>query len=147
LPEIRIVRFQPRHLDRIMEIERASFGRHAYSRGLFRDLHAACGRFFFIARRGRELAGYAVACMEDGHAEIVSIAIDPAWRGEGIGAVLLEHELDALRHAGAGDAVLTVRVDNNGAIRFYRRFRFRRLRLIRRYYEDGTDAWLMRRLL
>jgi ribosomal-protein-alanine N-acetyltransferase len=148
LPGIRIIRFQSRHLDCLMKIERASFGRYAYSRGLFHDLHASCGPFFFIARRGREFAGYAVGCLEKGrHAEIVSIAVGPAWRGEGIGAALMQHELEALRDAGARDAVLTVRTGNTAANRFYHRFRFRRVRLVPRYYEDGTDAWLMRRLL
>lgn len=147
LPEIRILRFRAAHLDRIMEIERASFGRLAYSRGMFRELHERCGRLFFTARRGRGIAGYIVACAEAEEAEVVSIAVDPAARGSGAGKALMRRLLDELAATGATRVSLMVRTDNLPAIRFYRGFGFRRMRVETRYYEDGTDAYLMRRLL
>lgn len=130
-----------------MEIERASFGRLAYSRGMFRELHERCGRLFFTAWRGRRIAGYIVACAESGEAEIVSIAVDPAARRSGIGNALIERLLDELAAAGAARVALMVRTDNLPAMRFYRAFGFRRVGLAPGYYEDGADAYLMRKLL
>ena len=126
LPEIRIAAFRPSHLDRVMEIERASFGRHAYSRRLFMELYERCGPLFILAAGGSALAGYAVACTEGEDAELVSIAVDPRWRGRGVGRALMSRMLEVMEEAGVARAFLMVRTGNTAAIRFYRRFRFRR---------------------
>ena len=130
-----------------MEIERACFGRMAYSRGLFRELHAAAGGLFLVARLGRAIAGYAVGSVEGGEAEIVSIAVDPAARREHVGTALMAALLDQSAGRGAKRAVLMVRAENQPALRFYRGFGFRRVRLVEGYYEDGAAGWLMRRTL
>jgi ribosomal protein S18 acetylase RimI-like enzyme len=36
-----------------------------------------------------------------------------------------------------------VKVTNRQAVAFYQKYRFLQLRIARRYYEDGMDAWLM----
>lgn len=130
-----------------MEIERASFGRQSYSRGLFRELYDQCRGLFFVARRGKHVAGYIVGSMDGAEAEIVSIAVDPKVRQEGVGRALMERLMDAASSAGAKWMSLMVRTDNHAALRFYRGFGFRRLRMVPGYYEDGADGWLMRRLL
>jgi ribosomal-protein-alanine N-acetyltransferase len=45
----RVRRARLRDLDRILEIERASFGRHAYDRKLFADYWRKCGGLFLVA--------------------------------------------------------------------------------------------------
>lgn len=100
-----------------------------------------------MARHGGMVAGYAVANSEGEAAEIISIAVDPAMRHAGVGSALLKHLLEVLSGRGVKRVTLTVRVANHSAIRFYRSFRFRRMGLIPGYYEDGADAWLMRKLL
>jgi ribosomal-protein-alanine acetyltransferase len=145
LAAIRTIRFREAHLPRIMQIERASFGRDAYSRSLFQELHAEPGSLFLVARRGASIAGYIVGCAQAGVGEIVSVAVDPAHRGAGVGAALVERLLSMLAEAGVGRVELMVRTDNRGAIRFYRLFQFRRVRRVRGYYEDGGDGLLMRK--
>jgi ribosomal-protein-alanine N-acetyltransferase len=145
LPAIRIVRFRKEHLPRIMQIERASFGRDAYSRSLFRELHGAHPGLFLVARRGTSVSGYIVGCAGAGIGEIVSVAVDPAHRGAGVGAALVEHLLGKLAAAGVARVELMVRLDNHPAIRFYRQFGFRRVHRVPGYYEDGADGWLMRK--
>ncbi len=140
-PDVRIVRFRTEHLPRIMQIERASFSRDAYSRSLFRELQAAPGSVFLVARLGRAVAGYIVGI----GSEIVSVAVDPVRRGAGVGSALMRHALAELASAGTEHVELVVRTDNLAAIRFYRLFGFRRLRLVAGYYEDGGDGWLMRK--
>lgn len=135
--------FRSGHLDRVMAIERASFGRLAYTRGMFLDLYRHCGPLFLVARRGRLMAGYAVACREGREAEIVSIAVALAFRGQGVGTALMERLLDLAAAGGASRVRLMVRTDNQAAIRFYRGFGFRRARRVARYYEDGADGYRM----
>jgi ribosomal-protein-alanine N-acetyltransferase len=58
--------------------------------------------------------------------------------------MLLAQLLENFRENAAVRVELTVRPENVAAIRLYRAFGFRRIRLLPGYYEDGADAVLMR---
>ncbi len=130
-----------------MRIERASFGRDAYPERLFRELYRDCGGLFFTARLGRRIAAYAVSCLREQTGEIVSLAVEPTAREMGLGRALFDHTLGKLAESGATHAELAVRPENEAAIRLYRAAGFRRAGFVRGYYEDGGDAWVMRRRL
>jgi ribosomal-protein-alanine N-acetyltransferase len=140
---LRITRFTARHLRRILEIEARVFPEDAYPREMFLELYQDCGSLFFLAHAGGNVAGYAVTCASKRKAELVSIAVDLPWRGSGIGSVLLQHTIQELTKAGIRRLDLTVRVGNRGAIAFYRRHGFETEGRIRRYYENGGDAFHM----
>ena len=144
---VQIVPFRLRHLDRILEIERASFGRDAWPRSLFLELYADCRELFFVIKDGRRIAGYIATCVAARNAEIVSLAVHPDYRRRGLAAALLRRTLRALRDAGARRAELMVRTGNQAGARLYRTFGFRRVRTVRRYYEDGGDGFLMVRAI
>jgi ribosomal-protein-alanine N-acetyltransferase len=141
---IRVARFGPTHLPRVLDIEKAVFPREAYDRQMFLDLHRKCGALFFIVRRGRAIAGYMVTCLHRGQAEIVSIAVHPGSRGTGAGTALMRYTLRRLRQLGVRCARLIVRTTNTVAVDFYRRFQFQRIRRVPRYYNDGADGILYR---
>ncbi|HOL71110.1 MAG TPA: ribosomal protein S18-alanine N-acetyltransferase [Bryobacteraceae bacterium] len=142
-----IARCQPRHLRRVLQIERASFPGEPYTRDIFRELWCECGEFFFVVKVRRRIAGYIATRLREGNAEVISIAVDPAYRGAGAGAAMLEHTLERLAAAGARSVELMVREDNEAAIRFYRRFGFRRIGRCAAYYGDGEAGVRMRRTL
>ena len=130
-------------LDRILEIEHASFGKDAYDRNLFADFFDNCGDLFLVAARGARIYGYIVTCTGRQRAELVSIAVDPAARGKGAASVLMKSTLRRLRRRGVPRLSLMVRMTNTVARSFYEKSGFRRLRLVREYYEDGEDGQLM----
>jgi ribosomal-protein-alanine N-acetyltransferase len=142
---IRLLRLSD--LDRILEIERASFGDDAYDRNLFAEFYHKCGELFLVAVRGRTVCGYMVTCIggksAGGRAELVSVAVDPRLRGKGIASALMDSTLRRLRRRGIARFGLCVKVTNHPAIAFYERYGFTRSRIVRRYYEDGADAWRM----
>ena len=71
-------------LDRILQIEHASFGKDAYDRNLFAEYSHKCGDLFLVAASGpRAFAVICVTCIGGERAEMVSIAVDPAARGKG----------------------------------------------------------------
>lgn len=144
---IRISRVRLAELKRVLEIERASFGEEAYTAAMFRQLFENCGDLFFVAKRSGRIAGYVATCAARGSAEIISIAVHPARRNAGIGTALMEHTRGALQRRGVRRLRLMVRAGNAEAIRFYRRFGFRRVRTVPRYYEDGGAGWRMERRL
>lgn len=142
----RVALFRVEQLDRILEIERAVFLQEAYDREFFLDLYAHSKPFFFVAKTGRRIVGYAVSAVARGSGEIVSIGVDPRRRREGIGKALMRKSLQTLALAGVRTVSLAVRVDNLAAIEFYRGFGFKRVRRLPAYYAEGVDALRMRKL-
>jgi len=77
-------------------------------------------------------------------AHITTIAVDPAYRSEGIGELLLLALLEQAEDLGAGEATLECRVSNYIAQRLYRKYTFRDAGIRKRYYsDDGEDALIM----
>jgi [ribosomal protein S18]-alanine N-acetyltransferase len=146
-----IRRVVPADLDLIQGIEAASFGAEAYDRKLFAAYFARCGELFLVAARGRRVFGYMITCIRGGRrgtaAELVSIAVDPASRQGGAASALLDSTLRRLRRRGATRLHLVVRVTNEPAQALYEKYGFRRVRVLRGYYEDGGDGILMTRPL
>jgi ribosomal-protein-alanine N-acetyltransferase len=137
--------FRDSDLERVLAVERATFAEGPYTKAMFRELYRDCGKFFVVATRSRRIVGYMVTCVDKGQAEIVSIGVDPKCQKMGIGTRLMEHTLAALEKRRIRRMELTVRTTNKDGVRFYRRFGFRSAGRIRRYYEDGCDAYLMKR--
>lgn len=138
-------------LDAVLALERASFGADAYDRNLFAELFGKCGRLFLVAAAGAGIRAYMVTstAVRRGTlcAELVSVAVDPARRGQGIASSLMRSTLRRLRLRRAGQLTLAVRTSNWQAQALYAKFGFARLRQMRRYYEDGEDALVLRKLL
>ena len=146
-PFIQIVPFRRRHLDRILRIERASFGPEAWPRALFLELYRDCRDLFFIAKLSGRIAGYIVTCVEGRTAEVASLAVHPDYRRRGVAAALIGITLRRLPAVGIRRAELMVRTGNAAGAGLYRSFGFRRVRTLRCYYEDGGDAFLMTRAI
>ena len=132
-------------LDRVQQIENASFGEDAYDRNLLAEFFAKCGELFLVAVRQLGVCGYMVTCIRGERAEVVSIAVAPAARGRGVASRLMESTLRRLRRRKVKRLVLMVKVTNTAAREFYVKFGFERVRLVRGYYEDGADGLLMAR--
>jgi len=143
--------FRASDMGRILEIERASFGADAYDRNLFAELLHNCGDLFLVVAAGRNVCGYMVTCMRGRKApdaaELVSVAVDPAFRGQGAASCLMNSTLRRLRLRGAARFSLMVKVTNDTARRYYERHGFRKVRKAAGYYENGEDGILMTRQL
>jgi ribosomal-protein-alanine N-acetyltransferase len=142
-PSHTIRRLRLADLDRILEIERASFGDEAYDRNLFAEFFRRCRELFLVVERDRNILGYMIACIRGEQAELVSVAVDPAARSRGAASALMQSALRRLRRRGIARIVLMVRVTNDQARAFYERYGFETVRRAPRYYEDGEDGWRM----
>ena len=136
---------EERELDRILEIEALSFGKEAYDRKLFAEYLHKCGDLFLGARRGRKLCGYMLTHKRPGgiRAELVSVAVDPAWRQKGVAGALMRSTLRRLKRRRVERFSLMVKWTNAGARTFYEKYGFTKIRVVRQYYEDGADGILM----
>jgi [ribosomal protein S18]-alanine N-acetyltransferase len=136
--------FQPRDLDRILEIEKASFGADAWDRELFLEYFRRCPDLFLVARRARRIAGYIITCIGSKDAELASIAVDPGDRLRGLGRAMLDETLAQLRSRRVSNWWLMVATTNEPAVHFYEDYGFLRGPRSKRYYGAGRDAWRMR---
>ncbi len=132
-------------LDAILEVERASFGKDAYDRNLFAEYLHKCGGLFLVGLRGARICAYQVTCIRGNRAELVSIAVLPETRGQGAASALLESTLRRLKRRKVVRLLLMVRVRNRAARRFYEKFGFEKLRVVKGYYQGGGDGLLMSR--
>lgn len=139
--------FSAQDMEDILRVEDACFGRFAYDRNLFAEYAQREGALFLVAGKGSRICGYAIALARGGAfrhaAELVSIAVEPLARGQGIAPLLLENTFRRLRLRGIRRVALTVRVGNKPAQALYQRFGFRRERIVPKYYEDGRDGLRM----
>jgi ribosomal-protein-alanine N-acetyltransferase len=127
----------------VMAVERASF-REQYPRGIFLTFLENNPDTFLVAEYNGKVIGYVMAYMRpdlEGH--IMSIAVDPEYRGMGIGSALLTEAIERLIARGARYIGLEVRVSNERAIRLYEKLGFKRVKRIIGYYADGEDAYYM----
>ena len=127
----------------IVRIERVSF-REQYPRGVFLIFLENNPDTFLVAEYNGKVIGYVMAYLRpdlEGH--VMSIAVDPDYRGRGIGSALLSEVIERLAARGAKWIGLEVRVSNENAIKLYERFGFKKIKRVTGYYSDGEDAYYM----
>jgi ribosomal-protein-alanine N-acetyltransferase len=78
---------------------------------------------------------------------VLMFAVDLGWRGAGVGRRLMDAFLERCRERGFRRITLEVRVSNVAAIRFYTRYRYSVIDLLRSYYSDGENGYHMAREL
>lgn len=100
-------------------------------------------------RLGRRIVGFAVSRIGADEAEILSIAVDEAWRGRGLSRTLLLSHLGHLAGRGVRTIFLEVEENNQPARRLYDRAGFVVVGRRERYYKQASgehlNALLMRR--
>jgi ribosomal-protein-alanine N-acetyltransferase len=74
---------------------------------------------------------------------VMNIAMHPDYRGLGLGRYIFNIGLDYLKGLGAMRVELEVRINNDSAMRLYESEGFKTIKLIKGYYQNGDDAYLM----
>jgi ribosomal-protein-alanine N-acetyltransferase len=90
----------------------------------------------------RRIAGFALIRIAADEAELLTIAVDPKWRGKRIGQALLKATFDDLMMSPARRMFLEVSEDNAPAIKLYGRAGFATISSRKGYYPkpDGSAA-------
>lgn len=78
---------------------------------------------------------------------IISVAVMPEHRNQGIGHSLVEQALGSLARLSTDECYLEVRVSNDLAINLYKKMGFEITRTVPRYYYDGSDAHVMTKVI
>ena len=130
----------------MMEIERRSFS-SPWSAGLFlHELKVPFSRTIAAwVEQGRKqrLVGYVCRWLVGDEIHILNLAVDPDYRGEGIGRSLVELVLGEALERSVSQVTLEVRKENSAARSLYRKLGFVECGQRRNYYGRGEDAIIM----
>lgn len=74
---------------------------------------------------------------------LMSIAVSPAWRGQGLARRLLGENLAFCKARGLHWMTLEVKWDNQPALALYKSYGFTTVGKRKKYYRDGQDARIM----
>jgi ribosomal-protein-alanine N-acetyltransferase len=94
-----------------------------------------------MCRIERGISGFGRKPVKKGH--IVSVAVLQALRNKGVGTALIEAGMKGMIDYGASEFFLEVRKTNEEAIGVYEKLGYSVRRVLRAYYRDGEDAYLM----
>ena len=142
----RLARASKKHIGSIVRIERESFT-DPWSEEAFLGMIDSPLAFFTVALgEDDSVIGYAAAtgAWEDG--EILSVAVDGGARGKGVGGLLLDAAVEALREQLVARVFLEVRESNSAAIALYKSRGFSQMSVRRNYYRRPVENALVMRL-
>lgn len=135
--------FEPRDLDAVMALVTGTF-EQIFSEEMYLVLHQAWPEGQMIDVEEGRLAGVLLS-MRRGPTvgRVLVMAVREGYRDMGIGSHMLNAFIQQCVREGIMSVVLEVRVTNRKAMEFYRRFGFRPVERLARYYPDDEDAVLM----
>jgi ribosomal-protein-alanine N-acetyltransferase len=146
--EIRIRHFSITDLPRVLEIEPTSFTMvDAWSKPIFRKWYRKCPDLFIVAEISGTIAGYMCTSIKQKTGEIESIAVDRAFRRQGVASVLMDYTLREVHASGITTMELQVRTTNTGGICFWQKVGFSPAGILPNFYEDGAAALQMKKSL
>jgi ribosomal-protein-alanine N-acetyltransferase len=134
----RLVEPVPGEAERLAAIHAGAFA-EVWGEQAFADLLAQPGVFGLATEAGFILCRNVVD-----EAEIVTLAVTPAARRQGLGRRLVEAAGALLAELGAATLFLEVSADNPPAINLYTGLGFEQVGQRKGYYADGSDALVMR---
>jgi len=131
-------------LGEIYSIETVCFGTDAYDPSLLLLYLNLSPDTFLVAEEGGKVVGYVIGLVRKwGEGHVVSLAVHPEYRRKGVATALMKELLRRFNDKGVRAARLEVRVSNEAAIKLYEKLGFKKVGIIKRYYADGEDAYLM----
>jgi [ribosomal protein S18]-alanine N-acetyltransferase len=148
VPELR--KYRPGDFDRLIEIDEACFVEGiAYSPDEMRYFLAQSSALTLIGTEDGKIQGFIIADRyrqrRGSHfmGRIITIDVAPPAQHSGLGTLLLTSAETELRQTGCDYVSLEVAVDNDSALRFYKKHGYFVLKVLPRYYLDSIDGLLM----
>lgn len=147
-----IRQFHPDDIKQVVSINQRCLPEN-YPDQFFMGLHYHAPNAFFVAEHEGEIVGYIMCRIERGisgfgrfpvkKGHIVSVAVLRALRNKGVGTALINAGMKGMVDYGASEFYLEVRKTNEEAIGVYEKLGYTVRRVLRGYYRDGEDAYLM----
>lgn len=129
--------------DAVAEIEEKSFAMPWKRDDFWREAQNELATYI-VGELDGKIVAYAGAWVSFNQAEVMSVAVIPELRGQGVGTILFGELIQAVKARGATAITLEVRPSNAAAIKLYQSFGLRSVGRRKGYYLDnGEDALIM----
>ncbi|MGC2034772.1 MAG: GNAT family N-acetyltransferase [Thermoplasmata archaeon] len=147
-PAPRLRLFQASDIPSVTEIVAEALREH-YDASLYLSLSQQWPDGFLVAmdERGGPVGFLLGVSQVEREARILMFAVHRDWRTRGVGTALMSSFFTRCKERGYRRITLEVRVSNATAIRFYTRFQFSVVELLRGYYSDGENGYQMSRTI
>ncbi len=140
-------KFEIKDADKIMLIIKNTLSEY-YTKSLIIDLYNAWPEAFIVYDSMDEVTGFIIGSKYSGtEGRILLFAVDEKYRNQGIGYKLLNDITKVMIGTGLSTIRLEVRIDNDHAIKFYKKNGFSIISTLKNYYSDLSDAYLMWKIL
>mgnify|MGYP001772763308 CR=1 FL=1 len=138
-------------LRELYELEIKCFGEEAYSPHILLFYIKISREGFVVARDSEtnKIIGYVIGLAEHGGrvGHVISLCVDPMYRRSGLATSLMRLIEELFIKRNICLARLEVKVSNTPAINLYKKLGYEIKGLLRKYYKDGSDAYIMTRTL
>ena len=129
--------------DAVAELEAKCFALPWSRADFFREVKNELAEYI-VGELDKKIVAYAGAWVSFNQAEVMHIAVEPEFRGQGIGTILFGELINAVKNRGATSITLEVRPSNTAAIKLYENFGLRSVGRRKNYYRDNDeDALIM----
>lgn len=133
---------QPRDADAVAKLHAQSFYRGWPRQDIEAYLSDRDTPTLVACDAKRRIAGFAMLRLLGDDAELMTIAVDPRYRGKGVGNALMRACFEDLMMTPSKRMILEVAADNPAAIRLYSKLGFQKISERKGYYArpDGQPA-------
>ena len=137
-------------LDKLLAIEKQSFGKEAFTRQHIVYLMTDYNAIALAARVNDEIEGFVIARIDMeknlpvGH--ILTLDVSPSHRRKGVAQKLLSETEALLKQKGVNECRLEVREDNVAAINLYQKLGYKKIGKLEKYYNDAHGLYLKKTL-
>ena len=129
--------------DAVAEIEEKSFAMPWKREDFWHEVKNELATYI-VGELDGKIVAYAGAWVSFNQAEVMSVAVEPEYRAQGVGTILFGELIKAVKARGATAITLEVRPSNMAAIKLYKSFGLRSVGRRKGYYLDnGEDALIM----
>lgn len=148
IPDILFEQMQLEDLPQVMKLENEAFPDPWHESIFKRELKKRKKQtHLYVARLDDNVIGYIVFCIYSGEGHIMNIVVDSPYRRRGVGKYLLESFLEIVQKNAVNEVYLEVSVNNSAALKLYQKFEFQVFGVRKRYYGNGDDAYVLRKIM
>ncbi len=147
---IHVRQYQPEDFPRLLKIDQSCFVEGiAYSKEEMRYFVGMPTAISLVALQDEQIMGFVIADRFRPRralrsvGKIITIDVAPGAQHSGLGTLLMSSAESELKRAGCDYVSLEVAVDNDPALKFYKKHGYAVLKVLPRYYLDSIDGLLM----
>ena len=117
-----------------------------YNPVIFNQFYESSPEGFLVVVDHYHLVGFLIGIQTTtDSARILMLSVQNNYRKQGIGSALLKEFLETMKHLHVTRVELEVRTTNKEAIAFYKKQGFAPQSTLQRFYQNGEDAYAMRK--